>query len=293
MASNILKAGFALTVNSRSPDRVAGLVADGASPAGTPAEAAAASDILLIMVPDTSDLVEVLDGAHGVIAGSHPGLVVCDMGTHAPSEMPEIARSLAAVGADYIDAPVSGGEIGAQQGRLAIMVGGTADALQRARPVLDSMGSVIVHVGPVGSGQIAKACNQLVVASTIQAVAESLVLATASGVDPARVREVMLGGFASSRVLEVHGRRMLEGDFNPGARASLHAKDARIVLDAASARGVPLPGFAPVAAALRRLVDQGDGDLDHSALVTLLGDPSQMPWTPGAAGPKRSGGEPR
>ncbi|MEX0789360.1 MAG: NAD(P)-dependent oxidoreductase [Actinomycetota bacterium] len=279
MASNILKAGFALTVNSRSADQVEGLVSGGASRARTPADAAAASDILFIMVPDTADLVEVLDGPHGVMAGGHQGLIVCDTGTHAPSEMSAIARRLDAVGADFIDCPVSGGEIGAQQGTLAIMVGGPADAFQRARPVLDSIGTVIVHIGPVGAGQIAKACNQLLVASTIQAVAEALVLATASGVDPARVREVMLGGFASSKVLEVHGKRMLEGDFNPGARTSLHAKDARIVLDTATQSGVPLPGFAPVAASLQRLVDLGDGDLDHSALVTLLGGATQMPWT--------------
>jgi 2-hydroxy-3-oxopropionate reductase len=173
-------------------------------------------------------------------------------------------------GAAVLDAPVSGGERGAVDGTLSIMVGGEAADVDRARPVFDVLGATVVHVGPSGAGQVCKACNQLVVAATIEAVAEALVLADRSGVDPARVREALLGGFAGSKILEVHGRRMLDREFDPGFRVRLHAKDARIVRDAARDAGSPIPSFEVVASQLDRLAAEGGGDLDHSALITLL-----------------------
>jgi 2-hydroxy-3-oxopropionate reductase len=170
-----------------------------------------------------------------------------------------------------LDAPVSGGEKGAVEGTLSIMVGGSAEGFARALPLFKVMGSNIVHVGPSGAGQVTKACNQLVVAATIEAVAEALVLAERSGVDPAKVRQALMGGFAGSKILEVHGQRMLDRAFEPGFRARLHRKDARIVLDAARESRSPIPSFEAVATQLDRLVDEfGRGDLDHSALFTLL-----------------------
>ena len=173
-------------------------------------------------------------------------------------------------GIAFLDAPVSGGEAGAIAAGLSIMVGGELEALERVRPVLAAMGSRIVHIGASGAGQITKAANQLVVAATIQAVAEALVLAAKAGVDPARVREALLGGFAASRVLDMHGQRMIDGDFRPGGRSALHLKDARIIQGLARALGSPIPAFDVVASALEILVDRGGGDLDHAALVTLL-----------------------
>jgi 2-hydroxy-3-oxopropionate reductase len=222
------------------------------------------------MLPDPPDVAAVIFGAGGLVEGLRPGAVVVDMSTGDPLLAREWAARLAEQGVGFLDAPVSGGEAGAVAASLSIMVGGTADALERARPVLAAMGSRIVHIGDSGSGQIAKAANQLVVAATIQAVGEALVLAAKAGVDPARVREALLGGFAASRVLELHGQRMLDGNFRPGGRAALHRKDARIIQGLGRALGSPMPAFDVVAAALESLVEQGGGDLDHAALVTLL-----------------------
>jgi 2-hydroxy-3-oxopropionate reductase len=270
MALNVLKAGFPLTVSSRSPGPVEELVAAGARRAGDPAEVAAASDVVVLMVPATADVEDVLGGATGLVAGAHEGQIVIVMGTHEPAAVPEWADRVGKAGAELLDAPVSGGEIGAVEGTLSIMVGGPASALERVAPILATMGRRIVHIGGHGAGMVAKACNQLVVASEIEAVAEALTLAKAAGVDPAKVRDALLGGFAASRVLEVHGLRMIERDFVPGGRVSMHEKDARIVLETAREYGVDLPGFRPVEEAFRRLIDQGKGELDHSVLITLL-----------------------
>jgi 2-hydroxy-3-oxopropionate reductase len=269
MAARVMRAGFALHTYSRS-GKVHDVTLRGAKQAASCEALAAATDVLIVMVPDTADLDAVVSGAGGVLAGAHQGLVVVAMGTHQPWAMPRIAAQLAERGAGFLDAPVSGGEVAAKDGSLAIMVGGEIDALARARPVLECMGGRVVHVGPVGSGQVAKVCNQLIVGSTIEAVAEALTLAQAMGADPATVREVMLGGFAASRVLELHGKRMLERNFTPGARADLHAKDAHIVLEAATRAGIHVPGFVPVAAAYDELVRRGSGSLDHAALIELL-----------------------
>jgi 2-hydroxy-3-oxopropionate reductase len=270
MAQRILSAGFPLTVSSRSALAVDGLVAVGASPAASPADVARAAEIVIVMVPDTDDLRAVLEGPGGLLAGAREGLIVCAMGTHLPAAMPPLAKRCAAYGATLLDAPVSGGEIGAGDGTLSIMVGGDPAAFERARPVFEAMGRTVVRIGGSGAGQLAKACNQLIVGATIAAVAEALALARAGGVDPAVVREALLGGFAASRVLEVHGRRMIERDFEPGGRAELHAKDAHIILDTAAGLRLELPAFAVVADAFDRLVAEGGGDLDHSALITLL-----------------------
>jgi 2-hydroxy-3-oxopropionate reductase len=205
-----------------------------------------------------------------VAAGLASGGLVVDMSTIDPLAARRLASSFAEAGIASLDAPVSGGERGAIDATLSIMVGGPAEAFDRARPVLERLGKSIVHVGPAGAGQVAKACNQLVVAATIEAVAEALLLARKAGVDPTVVREALLGGFAGSRILEVHGRRMLEGDFTPGFRSVLHRKDARIVESTAREVGAPVPSFAVAARALERLVEAGGGDLDHAALVTLL-----------------------
>ena len=270
MARRLVAAGSSLVVSERSHGPVSELAAAGATVTGPPVDVARAVDILIVNVPDTPDLVGLMDGPEGIEAGAHAGLVVVAMGTHEPAAMPAIAERLARVGAAFLDAPVSGGDIGAREGTLSVMVGGDAAALERAMPVLRILGTRITHIGPSGAGQVAKACNQLVVGSTIQAVAEAWALARASGVDGVRVLEALKGGLAGSIVLDRYARRMAERDFRPGGRVRLHAKDARIVMAAAERAGLRLPGFDPVAAAFEELVATGRGDLDHSALVLLV-----------------------
>ena len=270
MARNLWNAGFELVVHSRSPGPVDELVQAGARRASSPAEVAAASDTLITMLPDTPDVELVLFGPDGAATALRPGSLAIDMSTINPLATRDIGERLAANGVAFLDAPVSGGEKGAVEATLSIMVGGAAGDVERAMSLFRALGKTIVHVGDSGAGQVAKACNQLVVASTIEAVAEALTLARRAGVDAGRVREALLGGFAGSKILEIHGQRMLDANFQPGFRVRLHLKDARIVLDTAHGLGVPVPAFAPVADALQRLVDEGGGELDHSALVTLL-----------------------
>jgi len=270
MARRVLDAGYPLTVHSRSSGPVEELVAAGASRAPSPKDVARASDITITMLPDTPDVRSVVLDADGVIEGAVAGSLVVDMSTIDPGPTRAIAEALDERGISMLDAPVSGGERGAIDGTLSIMVGGPEDAFARARPLFDAMGSTVVSIGPSGAGQVCKACNQLVVAANIEAVAEALVLAERSGVDAARVREALLGGFAGSKVLEVHGQRMLDRTYEPGFRARLHRKDARIVLDAAREAGAPVPSFERVAEQLDQLVVSGGGELDHSALRQVL-----------------------
>ena len=272
MARNLLAAGYPLTVHSRSAPPVDELVAEGAARASTPAEVAAASDVTITMLPDTPDVESVLFGDDGVSEGAAAGSLVVDMSTIDPIATRAFADRLGSGRVGMLDAPVSGGEVGAVAGTLSIMVGGLDDAFERARPLLEAMGSTIVHVGASGAGQVTKTCNQLVVGSAVEAVAEALVLAAQAGVDPARVREALLGGFAGSKVLELHGQRMLDGAFEPGFRASLMAKDGRIVVAAAERLGAPIPAFRAVAERLEAMLPAGRGDLDYAALVTLLED---------------------
>ncbi|HEV8563645.1 MAG TPA: NAD(P)-binding domain-containing protein [Actinomycetota bacterium] len=270
MAGNLLRAGIELVVHSRSPAPVDELVTEGAARASGPRELAAKVEVVITMLPDSPDVELVMFGEDGVERGIRPGSLVIDMSTIRPSEARRFAERLAARDVAMLDAPVSGGERGAIDGTLSIMVGGAVDAFRRALPVLEVVGRNVTHVGRSGAGQVAKACNQLIVGATIQAVAEALVLAASAGVDPVAVRHALLGGFAGSKVLEGHGQRMLDGDFGPGFRSALHLKDARIVLETAAEFGSPVPSFAVVGEALERLIETGRGDLDHAALVTLL-----------------------
>jgi 2-hydroxy-3-oxopropionate reductase len=270
MAMNLLDAGYPLTVHSRSAGPVDEVVARGATRASGPDEVAAASDITITMLPDTPDVEAVLVGPGGVLGAAAPGSLVIDMSSIDPGPTREMAEAFAARDVAMLDAPVSGGERGAIDAALSIMVGGDGEAFERAVPVFQALGKNIVHVGPSGAGQVTKACNQLVVASTIEAVAEALLLAERSGVDPAKVREALLGGFAGSKILEVHGQRMLDRTFDPGFRIRLHRKDARIVEGAAGATATPIPAFAVVAAQLQDAVDAGEGELDHSGLFVTL-----------------------
>jgi 2-hydroxy-3-oxopropionate reductase len=269
MAGHVLAAGFPLTVHSRSRGPVEELVAVGAADGGSPAGVGRASDVVILMLPDPPDVHDVIFD-EGLADALAPGSVIVDMSTGDPMLAREWATALDARRIDLLDAPVSGGMEGARAATLSIMVGGRAAALEKARPLLEAMSKRVVHVGDSGAGQIAKAANQLVVASTIEAVGEALVLAAAAGVNPGKVREALLGGYAASRVLEVHGQRMLDGNFAPGARASLHRKDARIISGLARRLNVVTPAFDVVADALESLVEEGGADLDHSALVTLI-----------------------
>ena len=270
MAAHLVEAGFPLTVHSRSPGPVEALAAIGASPALTPAEIASQSEVILLSLPGLDEVTEVILGKNGLTTTLMPESVVVDMSTIPPKGAREIAAAVSEARGTFLDAPVSGGERGAKEATLSIMVGGPVAALERVRPVLTHLGRTIVHCGDSGAGQIAKACNQLVVLSNIYTVAEALVLAAAAGVDPARIREALLGGFASSRVLDVHGQRMLDRDFNPGGTVRQNHRDASILMGSAEEFGVPLPAFEPVAQALQVLVDEGNEALDHSSLFLIV-----------------------
>jgi 2-hydroxy-3-oxopropionate reductase len=270
MARNLLIAGYPVVAHNRSRGPVEELSAGGADAANTPAEVAERAAVVITMLPDTSDVEEVVFGASGVMESLRPGSLIVDMSTIRPAIARRIAREAREHGADALDAPVSGGELGAREASLSVMVGGSEDSFGRARPILRSMGRNVTWIGEPGAGQVAKAANQVIVGVTIQAVAEGLLLAARSGVDPARVREALLGGFAQSRILEVHGQRMLDRDFDPGFRSRLHRKDLAIAVDAGREAGVALPSAALVGEALSALVGSGGGDQDHSALLRVL-----------------------
>jgi len=269
MALNLLKAGHSVWVYARRTKSLLPLTEAGATACTSPAEVARHVDIVFTNVSDTPDVQEVVLGKNGVIDGARRGSVLVDNSTISPSATRTMAGTLRGKGVEMLDAPVSGGEKGAIDGALSIMVGGKAEAFARVRPLFEVLGRNVVHVGDNGAGQVTKACNQVVIAQTIAAVAEGLMLATASGVDPAKVREALLGGFAGSRVLEVHGQRMLDRNFKPGFMARLHQKDMRIVLETARELGIALPGTAQVTQYLNALAGSGGGELDSTALVTV------------------------
>jgi 2-hydroxy-3-oxopropionate reductase len=285
MARNLLKKGFAVVVHSRSRGPVDEIVQAGATRGASAADVARQADIIITMLPDGPDVAQVLEGEEGVFAGLQSGSVIVDMSTIAPGTAKRLADAAAARGASMLDAPVSGGEIGAIDGTLSIMVGGDAIALSRVRPVLEAMGNPerIIHVGESGAGQVCKACNQLVIGGTLAAVGEAFALALKSGVDPSKVRAALLGGFAASRVLEVHGDRLLKENFKPGFPARLYRKDLRIVLDALSESRTPAPVTAVVQQLLSALLAQGKQELDYSALATVLFDLAQVEKRPGQA----------
>lgn len=274
MARNLLKRGFPLVVHSRSSGPVDEIVAAGARRAETPADVARQTTRIITMLPDGPDVERVLAGPDGVFSALQSGTILVDMSTIAPATARKLAAEAAARGAAMLDAPVSGGEIGAIDGTLSIMVGGSASALDAVRPALEAMGNPerIVHLGESGAGQICKACNQLVIGGTLAAVGEAFALARKSGVDPAKVRTALLGGFAASRVLEVHGDRLLQKNFKPGFPARLYRKDLRIVLDALSEARVSAPVTAVVQQLLSALLAQDKENLDYSALGTVLFD---------------------
>lgn len=270
MSLNILRAGFPLVVHNRSRGAVEEVVASGAEDGRSPRGVAQRAEIILTCLPDSPEVQSVMEGPNGVFEGISPGKVIVDMSTIAPMVARDLAAKAEKLEAEMLDAPVSGGEIGARQGTLSIMVGGKPEVFERVLPVFQAMGKNIVRIGDAGAGQVAKACNQIIVALTIEAIGEALVLAAKAGVDPARVREALLGGFAQSRVLDVHGQRILDRNFRPGFKARLHHKDLKIALDTGRAYGVPLLATSLVHEIYASLVATGKAELDHSALVTLL-----------------------
>ena len=272
MALNLLRAGHRLFVHARRAESMAPLIEAGAVGCSNPAQAARHAQVVFTMVSDTPDVEQVILGTgedDGVLAGVAAGALVVDMSTISPSATRVLAARIGEQGAEMLDAPVSGGEAGAVAGTLSIMVGGSTAAFARVRPLFEVLGKNIVHVGDNGAGQVAKGCNQVVIAQTLLGVGEAFMLAKASGVDPAKVREALLGGFANSKVLEVHGQRLLEGNYAPGFKARLHRKDMRIVMEAAQELGIGLPGAAQFAQLLNALVGQGMGELDSSAVFGL------------------------
>ena len=270
MARNLLKGGYALVVHSRSRSPVEELGGEGAEIAASPQEVAARTQVVITMLPDSPDVEQVYAGERGVFAGAGPGTLLIDMSSISPVVARELALEAKRRGLDMLDAPVSGGEAGAIGATLSIMIGGEASAVERALPIFQLLGKNIVHVGHSGAGQVTKAANQIVVGVTIAAVSEALVLATKAGVDPAKVRQVLLGGFAQSRVLNAHGQRMLEHNFRPGFRVRLHEKDLKIALAAGGEYGVPLMVTGIVAQMMTAMRSMGRGDLDHSGLVTFI-----------------------
>ena len=276
MALNLKKAGHTVFVYGRRPESVAPLAGAGCTACASPGEAASHADITIVMVSDTPDVETVLFGYDCVADGAKPGSVVVDMSTISPTATRGFAHKLEARGIDMLDAPVSGGEVGAINATLSIMVGGKPAVFERVKPVLEAMGKNIALVGDHGAGQVAKACNQIVVAVTIEAVAEALTFARRNGVEPARVRDALMGGFAGSRILEVHGKRMLDNDYTPGFKTKLHQKDINIVMETAKELGLALPGAALVMQHLNALMGTGAGELDSSAVMKIVERASGM-----------------
>jgi 2-hydroxy-3-oxopropionate reductase len=272
MAKNLLKAGFPLVVHSRSRGPVDDLVAAGARAATSPEDVARRATRIVTMLPDSPDVELVLEGPTGVFTSLQPGTIVIDTSSIVPAVAIRLATRAATLGGRMLDAPVSGGEIGAIEGTLSIMVGGDADAFAACKPLLDAMGNPerVIRIGESGAGQVCKLCNQMVLGGTIAAVGEAFSLARKAGVDPTRVREALLGGFAASRVLEVHGQRMLTGNYTPGFRTELFAKDLRNVASALSENRAPAPVTAVVQQLVNALMAQSRGKNDYAELGKLI-----------------------
>src|ERR1700760_1208702 len=269
MALNLHSAQHSLIVHDRFA--VADEIRAVAEVATDSKSVAEQSEVVIVMVPDTPDVEDVLFAPKGVAEGLKPGTLVIDMSSISPIETKTFAKKINALGCDYLDAPVSGGEVGAKQASLTIMVGGPEAAFARAKPLFDVMGKNITHVGTEnGDGQTCKVANQIIVALNIQACAEALVFAARAGADPAKVRQALMGGFASSRILEVHAERMLKRTFNPGFRVRLHQKDLNLALSAAREMGMALPNTAIAQQMFSSVVAGGGADLDHSALVLAI-----------------------
>jgi len=270
MAGHLVKAGHTLFVHDVVPAGVDALVAQGATRCASGKEVAQKSEIVIIMVPDTPDVDKVLFGPSGVAEGVTAGKIVVDMSSISPVETKEFAKKLAKQGVEMVDAPVSGGQVGAEQATLAIMCGGKEQVFSKVRPLLEKMGKNINLVGGNGDGQTAKVANQIIVALTIEAVGEALLFASKAGANPENVRKALLGGFAQSRILEVHGERMIKRTFNPGFRIRLHQKDLNLALTAGRQLGLALPHTASAQQLFNALAADGKSDLDHSAMVQAL-----------------------
>ena len=275
MAGNLIGAGYELVVLDRSREAVDELAGRGAETAGSPKEVAEGSDVVITMLPDSPQVREVVSGENGVFEGVKYGSLVVDMSTISPVVSQELARGAEAKGVGILDAPVSGGDVGAKGGTLSIMVGGSAEDFERAKPIFEVLGKTVVHVGGPGAGQVVKAANQIVVGITYEAVSEALVLGSKAGVDPAKILDVLSGGLAANRIMEVRRDNFLNHDFAPGFRIDLHHKDLGIALAAGREYGVPLPVTALLDQMLQALRQKGQGGKDHSGILTHLEDLAQ------------------
>jgi 2-hydroxy-3-oxopropionate reductase len=270
MARNILKAGFPLIVHNRSQEAVHELTAEGAQPAKSPAEVANEVDVVFTNLPDSPDVEFVVLGKNGIIEGAHQGLIYVDNSTIKPATARMLAETLGAKGVPCLDAPVSGGDIGAKQGTLAIMVGGPVEALEKVRPVLEAMGKTITHVGEEGAGQIAKAANQIMVAAQMVALGELLIFAKKAGADPEKVVDAIQGGAAQCWALDVKPQRLFAGNREPGFKAYMQAKDLGIVLDTARLYGIPLAATSLHSQLFNAMLEMGMSDLDNSAVIGVV-----------------------
>ena len=281
MARNLINAGYQLVVHDVNRGAVQEVVANGAGEAFSPKEASESVDAIITMLPDDHMVEQVATGKDGAVEGMNRGAILVDMSTISPTTARSIAEKLEINGMEMLDAPVSGGDIGAIEGSLSIMVGGSKEMFDRVLPVLQKMGENINYVGDHGAGQVAKASNQIIVALTIEAVAEALIFAKKSGVDPEKVRNALLGGFAHSRVLELHGQRMLERNFEPGGKVRLHKKDIEIVMSVAKELGMYLPGTSLISHLWNAVAAQGGLDWDHSSMLKVLELMSKTEVCPG------------
>lgn len=270
MAGHLLKAGHRVYVYDLNPEPIRELSARGAGVCRSCKEVAEKSDVIILMVPDTPDVEKVLFGPEGVAGGVKKGSVVVDMSSISPIATKEFAKKLHGLGVEMLDAPVSGGQVGAENATLSIMVGGKPEIFEKIKVFFEIMGKNIVHIGDHGDGQTCKVANQIVVALTIEAVSEALVFASKAGADPRKVRQALLGGFAQSRILDVHGERMINRSFKPGFRIQLHRKDLNLALQAARQLGVSLPSTAMAQELFNAVVAQEGDQLDHSAMVLAL-----------------------
>jgi 2-hydroxy-3-oxopropionate reductase len=269
MASHLIDAGHTLSLH-RVKEGSQALVDKGGKAAPSARAVTQASEVIILMLPDTPDVEQVLFGKDGVAEGLTKGKLVIDMSSISPVATKDFARRIEALGCDYLDAPVSGGEVGAKNAALTIMAGGKPEVFERAKPLFEKMGKNITLVGGVGDGQTAKVANQIIVGLTIEAVAEALTFAKKAGADPAKVREALMGGFAASRILEVHGERMIKRTFDPGFRIRLHRKDLSLAIDAAKALNLALPNASATQQLMNAAIAMGDGDKDHSGLIRTL-----------------------
>jgi 2-hydroxy-3-oxopropionate reductase len=275
MAGNLLEAGHELVVHNRTRTKAEQLISYGARVADSPREVAEVSDIIITMLPGPPEVEEVVAGEGGLLEGATRGSLIVDMSTSSPLLARELTHAARERGVGMLDAPVSGGDVGARDGTLSIMVGGEDDDFERARPLFEVMGETVVHVGGAGAGQVVKACNQIVVALVIEAIAEALVLGSKAGVAPDRVVEVLSGGLAANKVLDVKGEKFLSHDFAPGGKVEYHRKDLGIALEAGREYDVTLPVTALVEQKFRVLEAKGRGGWDHSALLTLIEEGSR------------------